>query len=60
MTETISAYPMPSLMSAISRRFGNLGVSIVEGEREAIGTMLRTIASISRCCRCPMPRKSAT
>ncbi|MCA8468303.1 LysR family transcriptional regulator [Burkholderia cepacia] len=40
MTETISAYLMPSLMSAISRRFGNLGVSIVENEREAIEEML--------------------
>jgi DNA-binding transcriptional LysR family regulator len=40
MTETISAYLMPSLMSAISQRFDNLSVSIVESEREAIETML--------------------
>ncbi|WP_175682879.1 LysR family transcriptional regulator [Burkholderia cenocepacia] len=40
MTETISTYLMPSLMSAISQRFGNLGVSIVESERETIETML--------------------
>ncbi|VWB31753.1 LysR family regulatory protein [Burkholderia lata] len=40
VTETISAYLMPSLMSVISQRFGNLSVSIVEGEREAIEDML--------------------
>ncbi|ASL47735.1 Hydrogen peroxide-inducible genes activator [Burkholderia sp. AD24] len=40
LTETISAYLMPSLISAIAQRFGNLSVSIVESEREAIEEML--------------------
>ncbi|WP_176041121.1 LysR family transcriptional regulator [Burkholderia stabilis] len=40
VTETISAYLMPSLMSLIAQRFGKLSVSIVESEREAIEGML--------------------
>jgi DNA-binding transcriptional LysR family regulator len=36
MTETISAYLMPSLLSTIAQRFGNLTVEIVENERETI------------------------
>jgi DNA-binding transcriptional LysR family regulator len=36
VTETISAYLMPSLISAISRRFTNLQLEVVEREREAI------------------------
>lgn len=36
VTETISAYLMPSLISTISRRFTNLEVEVVEREREAI------------------------
>lgn len=40
VTETISAYLMPSLMSLVAQRFGKLSVSIVESEREAIEGML--------------------
>nr|WP_227743799.1 LysR family transcriptional regulator [Burkholderia gladioli] len=40
VTETISAYLMPSLMSAVAERYGKLSVSIVESERETIEAML--------------------
>jgi DNA-binding transcriptional LysR family regulator len=36
MTETISAYLLPSLMSTITRRFRNLQVEIIERERETV------------------------
>jgi DNA-binding transcriptional LysR family regulator len=36
MTETISAYLLPSLMSTLTRRFRNLQVEVVEREREVI------------------------
>ncbi|BEU28485.1 LysR family transcriptional regulator [Paraburkholderia sp. 22B1P] len=36
MTETISAYLLPSLMSTLTRRFRNLQVEVIEREREAI------------------------
>jgi DNA-binding transcriptional LysR family regulator len=36
MTETISAYLMPGLMSTMSRRFANLEIEIVERDRQSI------------------------
>jgi DNA-binding transcriptional LysR family regulator len=36
MTETISAYLMPALISTISQRFANLEIQIVERDRQAI------------------------
>jgi len=36
MTETISAYLMPALISAISQRFSNLEIQIVERDRQTI------------------------
>ncbi|SAK84733.1 LysR family transcriptional regulator [Caballeronia pedi] len=36
MTETISAYLLPSLMSTVTRRFRNLQVEVIERERETI------------------------
>jgi DNA-binding transcriptional LysR family regulator len=36
MTETISAYLMPSLLSTAAQRFGNLTIDVVEDNREAI------------------------
>ncbi|QBR04334.1 LysR family transcriptional regulator [Paraburkholderia pallida] len=40
MTETISAYLLPSLMSSVTRRFRNLQVEIIEREREIIERQL--------------------
>nr|WP_254221495.1 LysR family transcriptional regulator [Burkholderia multivorans] len=36
MTETISAYLMPTLLSTVAQRFGNLTIEVVEDAREAI------------------------
>jgi DNA-binding transcriptional LysR family regulator len=40
MTETISAYLLPSLMSTATRRFRNLQVEVIEREREVIERQL--------------------
>jgi DNA-binding transcriptional LysR family regulator len=40
MTETISAYLLPSLMSTVTRRFRNLQVEVIEREREVIERQL--------------------
>lgn len=40
MTETISAYLLPSLMSTITRRFRNLQVEVIERERETVERQL--------------------
>ncbi|MEX3948498.1 LysR family transcriptional regulator [Paraburkholderia sp. EG287B] len=40
MTETISAYLLPSLMSTVTRRFRNLQVEVIERERETIERQL--------------------
>ncbi|SAL80862.1 LysR family transcriptional regulator [Caballeronia terrestris] len=40
MTETISAYLLPSLMSTVTRRFRNLQVAVIERERETIERQL--------------------
>ncbi|MGF6726706.1 DNA-binding transcriptional LysR family regulator [Paraburkholderia sp. GAS41] len=36
MTETISAYLMPSLLATVAQRFGNLTIDVVEDTREVI------------------------
>lgn len=36
VTDTISAYLMPSLISSLSRRFGNLDIQVVEQERQSV------------------------
>ena len=40
MTETISAYLLPSLMSTVTRRFRNLRLEVVERDRETIERQL--------------------
>ena len=40
MTETISAYLLPSVMSIVTRRFRNLQVDVVERDREVIERQL--------------------
>lgn len=40
MTETISAYLMPTLLSTVTQRFGNLTIEVVEDAREAIEQQL--------------------
>lgn len=40
MTETISAYLLPSIMSVVTRRFRNLQVEVVERDRQAIERQL--------------------
>lgn len=40
VTETISAYLLPSMLPTITRRFGNLQVDVIEREREAVERML--------------------
>jgi len=41
MTETISAYLLPAVMSTVTRRFRNLQVEVIERERETVERQLR-------------------